>query len=42
MRRTRGALRWVARLRGTLPAGSYAFVVRVLDADGRPVDFEKA
>jgi hypothetical protein len=42
MRRTRGGLRWVARLRGTLPAGSYAFVVRVLDAGGRPVDFEKA
>jgi hypothetical protein len=42
MRRTRSGLRWVARLGGALPAGSYAFVVRVLDGDGRPVDFEKA
>jgi hypothetical protein len=41
MRSTRSGTRWVARLGAGLPAGSYAFVVRVLDGDGRPVDFQK-
>ncbi len=34
-----GTLRWRAALGRRLPAGSYAFVVRVLDAQGTPVRF---
>lgn len=34
-----GARRWRAALGGTLPDGSYRYVVRVLDAGGRPLAF---
>lgn len=34
-----GGLRWRAALRGTLPAGTHRYIVRVLGADGRPVLF---
>ncbi len=36
-----GGLRWRAVLGGTLPAGTHRYIVRVLDADGRPVLFAR-
>lgn len=39
VRRTASGWRWRVALGRPLPAGTYSFVVRVLDSAGRPVDF---
>jgi hypothetical protein len=42
LRRVAGGWRWRAALGATLAPGSYRFLVRVLDAAGRPVSFRRA
>ncbi len=41
MRLTKGGWRWRVALGRALPPGSYSFVIRVRDAAGRPISFER-